>query len=142
MNNTNQFSTPHKDILLHSSRLPWAGQMKSVKGIKGRRNEELPELVLMGVLHRARMKCKTQRLRQMRNYIPKEVMQPGSCAMSLAGSPLPLRKCEVCAVQTKATHCKHSSITLARERERLVFTFQRSPCLMLEEGNVFHTLKT
>ena len=58
--------------------------MKSFKVIKGRRNEELPESVLIGALHR--MKCKTQRERakQMRNSIPEETMQFENCEMSLA----------------------------------------------------------
>lgn len=49
----------------------WTGQMKSFKAIKGRRNEELPESVLTGASHRARMKHKTQRERakQMRNNL-------------------------------------------------------------------------
>jgi hypothetical protein len=51
-----------------------AGQMKSFKAIKGKRSEELPKFVLTGALHRAGMKRKTQRerVRQTRNYIPKE----------------------------------------------------------------------
>ena len=75
----------------------------------------MPESVLIGALHR--MKCKTQRERakQMRNSIPEETMQFENCEMSLAGSPLPLRKCEVCALQTKGTHCKHGSITLSNK---------------------------
>jgi hypothetical protein len=51
-----------------------ASQMKSFKAIKRKRSEELPKFVLTGALHRAGMKRKTQRerVRQTRNYIPKE----------------------------------------------------------------------
>lgn len=106
----------------------------------------MPESVLIGALHRARMKRKTQRERakKMRNYIPEETVQLENCEMSLAGSPLPLRKCEVCALQTKGTYCKHGSITLSKEREGLYLPFRDigSPCLTLKEGNVSNTLKS
>ena len=121
------------------------GQMKSFKVIKGSRNEELPECVLIGALHRARMKRKTQRERaeQMRNYIPEETVHFENCEMSLAGSPFLSRKCKVCALQTKGTHCKHGSITLSNEREASYLPFRDagSPCLTLKEGNVSNTLK-
>lgn len=121
------------------------GQMKSFKVIKGSRNEELPECVLIGALHRARMKRKTQRERaeQMRNSLPEETMRFENCEMSLAGGPFLSRKCEVCALQTKGTHCKHGSITLSNEREASYLPFRDagSPCLTLKEGNVSNTLK-
>ena len=124
-----QAGLPSTTAEAHPTTFLWAwstGQMKSFKVIKGRRNEELPEFVLIGALRRARMKRKTQRERakQMRNYIPEETVQAENCEMSLAGSPFPLRKCEVCALQTEGTHYKHGSITLSNERG-FVFTFQR-----------------
>lgn len=77
----------------------------------------------------------------MRNYIPEGTVQLESCEMSLAGSPLPLRKCEVCALQTKGTHCKHGSMTLS---SACVFTLQRRrvTLLTLKEGNVSNTLQS
>ena len=132
----------------HPTTFLWAGltgQMKSFKVFKGSRNEELPECVLIGALQRARKERKTQRERAepMRNYIPEETMHFENCEMSLAGSPFLSRKCEVCALQTKGTHCKHGSITLSNEREASYLPFRDvgSPCLTQKEGSVSNTLK-
>lgn len=104
--------------------------------------------MLIGALPRARMKRNTQRGRakQMRNYTLEDTVQFENCEMSLAGSPLPLRKCEVCALQTKGTHCKHSSITLPSKREKeglhLPFRDVESPRLTLKAGNVSNALRS